>query len=282
MRKPLQALFCLGSLVALSAPVAAEAGTSQSAEDGCRVVAAKPYVDQQGMIRAAAARIGCADGALLRVRLREARRGRDHTRKSASARLSNGRVVASSRCSELPRRYYVLALDYRGHRERSAVVQLTCAPTAPQSSGTPTAPSGGTPSVPPPGGGEAVGTAVEREVVRLTNAARAQNGCRPLVHDPRLRAAAFGHSADMAARNYFDHTSPDGRSPGDRVKAAGFSPVTAWGENIAKGQPTAAAVMRAWLNSPGHKANIVNCAYTRIGVGQAARGPVWTQVFARK
>ncbi|GAA3306509.1 CAP domain-containing protein [Nonomuraea dietziae] len=92
---------------------------------------------------------------------------------------------------------------------------------------------------------------MEEEVVKLTNEARATSGCKPLTHDPKLHAAAEGHSADMAAKGYFDHTSPDGRNPGDRIKASGFSPISAWGENIAKGQRTAADVVRGWHEQPG-------------------------------
>lgn len=154
--------------------------------------------------------------------------------------------------------------------------------TTPVPSVTDPAPSVSTPT--PPTGGSAVGTAAEEEVVRLTNEARRRNGCGPLVHDPQLRAAALGHSQDMAARNYFSHTSPEGRDPGDRIRAAGFSPISTWGENIALGHPTAAAVVQAWLDSPGHRANILNCRFTHIGVGQApsARGFYWTQNFAAR
>ncbi|MEV0585612.1 CAP domain-containing protein [Nonomuraea sp. NPDC050310] len=269
----------------MSTPIAAAEATTARPAAECRVSAAQPYVDQKGLLRAAAVRSGCDDTSVLRVRIREARRGPDRTLKSASTRLDNGTIAATLRCSDTPRSYYVLALDYRGHRAQSSVVRLACAPT-----GTPTTPPTNTPTTPPPtGGGDnggggtpGVGSAVEEEVVRLTNAARAGNGCKTaLTHDAKLHAAAVAHSADMAAANYFDHTSKDGRSPGDRIKAAGFSPISAWGENIAKGQATAAAVVDAWLKSPGHRANIMNCAYTHIGVGHIAKGPLWTQVFAK-
>ncbi|NRQ38529.1 CAP domain-containing protein, partial [Nonomuraea sp. NN258] len=140
------------------------------------------------------------------------------------------------------------------------------------------------PSTPPPSGGT-VGTAEENEVVRLTNAERAKGGCRPLQHDPRLRAAAFGHSSDMARQNYFSHTSKDGRSFMDRIRAAGFTGGTGWAENIAMGQRTPASVVTSWMNSSGHRTNIMNCKYTLIGVGAAknAQGQIyWTQVFAAK
>ncbi|MEV0380919.1 CAP domain-containing protein [Nonomuraea sp. NPDC050643] len=121
--------------------------------------------------------------------------------------------------------------------------------------------------------------------MRLTNAERAKGGCQPLKHDPQLRAAAFGHSSDMAAKNYFSHTSQDGRSFMDRIRAAGFTGGSGWAENIAMGQPTPAAVVTAWMNSSGHKANIMNCKYNLIGVGAAknSKGQIyWTQNFAAK
>ena len=94
---------------------------------------------------------------------------------------------------------------------------------------------------------------------------------------------ARAHSADMATKGYFDHTSPDGRSPFDRMRAAGYRG-NLMGENIAAGQRTAAAVETAWMNSPGHRANILNCGYKVIGIGVATRssspyGIYWTQDF---
>jgi uncharacterized protein YkwD len=81
----------------------------------------------------------------------------------------------------------------------------------------------------------------------------------------------------MAANDYFDHTSPDGTTPQDRAEAEGFtSPV---GENIAVGYPTANDVMAGWMDSEGHRANILNCAYTVIGVGLNEDGWYWTQMF---
>ncbi|MCF6476799.1 CAP domain-containing protein, partial [Nonomuraea sp. MG754425] len=149
----------------------------------------------------------------------------------------------------------------------------------PTSPATPTpTPTGSSPS-------GTVGTAEENEVIRLVNAERAKGGCSAVKHDPQLRAAAYGHSADMAAKNYFSHTSKDGRSFMDRIKAAGFTGGSAWAENIAMGQRTPAQVMQSWMNSSGHKANIMNCRYNLIGVGLAKNSsgtPYWTQDFAAK
>ncbi|MWA03694.1 CAP domain-containing protein [Actinomadura sp. LD22] len=127
---------------------------------------------------------------------------------------------------------------------------------------------------------EAPGAAVPASaVVALTNAERAKAGCRPLRADPRLAAAARAHSADMAAHGYFDHDSLDGDSPWIRMLDAGYPSPGA--ENIAKGYATAAAVVDGWMDSPGHRANILNCGLRAIGVGMAAGpdGPLWTQDF---
>ncbi|MGV9632530.1 CAP domain-containing protein, partial [Streptomyces sp. NPDC003487] len=96
----------------------------------------------------------------------------------------------------------------------------------------------------------------------------------------RLRDAAQAHSDDMAARDYFDHVSPDGTDPGKRITAAGYRWST-YGENIAKGQQTADSVMTSWMNSPGHRANILNCSFKNIGIGihDGSGGPWWTQDF---
>jgi len=123
----------------------------------------------------------------------------------------------------------------------------------------------------------------EGAVLTLVNQERAKvNNCKPLTMDSRLTAAARGHSADMAAKNYFDHTSKDGTPFATRIKNAGYQWSTA-GENIAKGQKDAASVMTSWMNSPGHRANILNCAYKNIGIGlayDARHTPYWTQDFA--
>lgn len=122
---------------------------------------------------------------------------------------------------------------------------------------------------------------VTEEVVALVNTERAEAGCGPVSGDSLLARAASGHSADMVRRDYFSHTSPEGTDPGARITAAGYRWST-YGENIAKGQRTAAAVMDSWMNSDGHRANILNCAFKEIGVGRedSSGGPVWTQNFA--
>ncbi|MFI6122407.1 sigma-70 family RNA polymerase sigma factor [Streptomyces sp. NPDC051064] len=121
---------------------------------------------------------------------------------------------------------------------------------------------------------------VAEEVIALVNSERAKEECAPVSGNSLLTKAASRHSADMVARDYFSHTSPDGTDPGARITAAGYRWST-YGENIAKGQPTAAAVMDSWMNSSGHRANILNCAFKEIGIGRedSSGGPVWTQNF---
>ncbi|WP_340376011.1 CAP domain-containing protein [Streptomyces sp. SS7] len=117
------------------------------------------------------------------------------------------------------------------------------------------------------------------EVLALVNEERAKVGCSALSANSALSELAERFSDDMAARGFFDHTDPDGKTPWDRAEAAGISSLG--GENIARGQADAAAVMEAWMNSPGHKANILNCDFKTLGVGVhfGSGGPWWTQDF---
>lgn len=115
-------------------------------------------------------------------------------------------------------------------------------------------------------------------VVALTNAERAKAGCKPLQVDQRLNKSALGHSSDMARRDYFEHESPEGEDFSDREAEAGFKG-NSGGENIARGQRSAAEVMDDWMHSPGHKRNILDCKFTKIGVGYVSDGHYWTQNF---
>ncbi|GAA3502343.1 hypothetical protein GCM10019016_094510 [Streptomyces prasinosporus] len=103
------------------------------------------------------------------------------------------------------------------------------------------------------------------QVLELVNEERAKAGCSPVAANGALAALATAFSEDMARRGFFDHTDPDGDTPWDRAQAAGVSDLG--GENIARGQADAEAVMRAWMDSPGHKANILNCDFRTLGVG---------------
>ncbi|MFD4481104.1 CAP domain-containing protein [Streptomyces sp. NPDC058471] len=119
----------------------------------------------------------------------------------------------------------------------------------------------------------------EATVLTLVNQERAKVGCSPVSGDSALASLAGDFSSDMAERDFFDHTDPDGATPWDRAEKAGISDLG--GENIARGQANAQSVMDAWMNSPGHRANILNCDYKTLGVGAhfAPGGPWWTQDF---
>ncbi|MGW4073457.1 CAP domain-containing protein [Streptomyces asiaticus] len=119
------------------------------------------------------------------------------------------------------------------------------------------------------------------EVIALTNAERVAARLAPLSPDPRLTAAAQAHSDDMVARDFYSHTGPEGHQPWDRARAAGATH-RGIGENIACGQRSPEEVVRGWMNSPGHRANILKPDFTHIGVGHATgsrAGTYWTQVF---
>lgn len=120
---------------------------------------------------------------------------------------------------------------------------------------------------------------VEAAVADLVSNERAEAGCGTLERDSRLDAAARLHAEDMAVNDYFDHTSQDGRSPTDRAAEQGYDGGV--GENIAAGYPDAASVMEGWMNSEGHRANILNCDYSVIGIGVADRDGTlyWVQNF---
>lgn len=124
-------------------------------------------------------------------------------------------------------------------------------------------------------------TSFENEVVRLVNAEREKNGLKPLTADWQLSRVARYKSEDMQKLGYFSHTSPTYGSPFEMIKSFGISYRTA-GENIAKGYSTPEAVVKAWMNSPGHRANILNASYTHIGVGYVKEGNYWTQMFISK
>lgn len=118
----------------------------------------------------------------------------------------------------------------------------------------------------------------ENEVIRLVNEIRVKNGLNPLISDWELSRVARHKSQDMKDNNYFSHTSPVYGSPFNMMKKFGISYKTA-AENIAKGQKTPQAVVNSWMNSSGHRANILNPSYKKIGVGYVAGGNYWTQMF---
>lgn len=124
-----------------------------------------------------------------------------------------------------------------------------------------------------------------QRVVELTNQERAKAGLPPLALDAALNSSALAHSQDMASHNFFSHTGSNGSTVDQRIRAAGYSPLWAWGENIAAGQPSPEEAVNAWMNSPGHRANILSPHYQHIGVAYVhAPGTTyvhyWTQDFA--
>ncbi|WP_409461981.1 CAP domain-containing protein [Amycolatopsis sp. GA6-003] len=115
------------------------------------------------------------------------------------------------------------------------------------------------------------------QVIALVNDERDKAGCDPVTEEAHLDQAAQGHSDDMSQRGYFSHDTPEGESFADRITAAGYPKPGA--ENIAKGATSADQVMRMWMNSSGHRKNILNCSLTKLGVGVAKDGWYWTQDF---
>lgn len=124
-------------------------------------------------------------------------------------------------------------------------------------------------------------TSYENEVVRLVNEERVKNGLHKLTADWELSRVARYKSQDMKDNNYFSHTSPIYGSPFEMIRNFGISYRSA-GENIAKGQSTPEAVVKAWMNSSGHRKNILNSSFTKIGVGYVSGGNYWTQMFIGK
>jgi uncharacterized protein YkwD len=170
----------------------------------------------------------------------------------------------------------------------SPAASTTGSPTAPSSTASPSTSLGVSPgrkaSPKPSATGTDRITSAENEVLRLVNVERGKAGCTAVHADSRLHKAARDFSALMAAKNFFDHVSPDGSTFVDRIARAGYPRDQAAAENIAYGYLSAAAVMKGWMNSDGHRRNILNCDIKAIGVGLAYRGstPYWTQDFGRQ
>lgn len=123
------------------------------------------------------------------------------------------------------------------------------------------------------------------EVLRLINLEREKSDCTPLVLDSTLSAISTAHSRDMAEHRNLDHSGSDGRSPMQRTVDGGYS-YRVMAENVAAGQRTAAEVVSAWVHSPAHHANIVNCSLQEMGIGwyrdpgDGSGEMYWTQLFA--
>lgn len=127
-------------------------------------------------------------------------------------------------------------------------------------------------------------TGQENEVIRLVNVERDKAGCGSVTLNTKLRTAIRLHVQELGRHDglYISHVSDDGRTFVDRAKAQGYD--TPGGENVARGQRDAADVMESWMNSDGHRANILNCSFKAIGAG-AVKGVdgtiVWGQIFGR-
>ncbi|MBW6506206.1 MAG: CAP domain-containing protein [Rhodobacteraceae bacterium] len=126
-------------------------------------------------------------------------------------------------------------------------------------------------------------SAVTNEILAAVNTERAREGRAPLARDSRLDAAAQGHACDMATKGFFDHRGSSGSSVGNRVRAAGLRSCTT-AENIAYGWRETGRVMAEWMQSSGHRANILRGSVNAIGIGyvpaSGGAGPWWVQVFA--
>jgi uncharacterized protein YkwD len=134
----------------------------------------------------------------------------------------------------------------------------------------------------------ATSSTIAARALAQTNTYRAQSGCPPLRENAQLDQAALQHSQDMALNGYFDHTSPSGQTPWDRIHTAGYQ-YSAAAENIAAGYSTPEAVIDAFFNetppNDGHRRNLLNCSLRDVGFGFAYRGgspygSYWTQDFA--
>ena len=165
-----------------------------------------------------------------------------------------------------------LAKKTKGKKAAAAAPQKSTAAQKPTASKTPSAsPSASKKSAAPASGATA-------RVVELVNDERSKAGCKPLTVNAKLTKAAQAHSKDMADHRNMSHTGSNGSSPDDRIKAAGYD-WNSYGENVAYGYSTPESVMKGWMDSPGHKRNILDCSYKEIGVGLAQPGDYWTQDF---
>ena len=129
---------------------------------------------------------------------------------------------------------------------------------------------------------EAAPRGPEADVLAMINAARVQHGCKPLRVEARLSEAAERQSRGMAERHYFSHNAPDGSTPGKRVKDTGYA-YQMVGENIEINSEDPEAVVSTWMNSPGHRQNILMCAFKETGIAMYQTDDAeayWTQVFA--
>jgi uncharacterized protein YkwD len=155
-----------------------------------------------------------------------------------------------------------------GHQARHAFALLLClaAGSAAPAIDARTLTAAPAPIIRGPSAGTAVGRAETQDLVARINRHRRAIGCRALAWDERLARVAQRHSEDMARRGYFSHVDPGGRDPFDRMRGAGIR-FRAAAENLAMGQRTGEETFDGWMGSRGHRKNLEECVYTRIGIG---------------
>ncbi len=173
--------------------------------------------------------------------------------KKATTRMKGAKQTA--------RRATDRAAELRAGATRSASNQRNFVAAEPSSPGTP-----------------ATSDANRVSVLDLANRARSAAGCGALSYNAQLERAAQGHAEDMQRYNYMSHVSHDGRTFDQRIRAAGFEGGRI-GENVGAGFTTPSAVVDAWMHSPAHRANILDCRFTYLGVGYALNGGYWVQNF---
>jgi uncharacterized protein YkwD len=174
---------------------------------------------------------------------------------AATGSPSAGRIAGAAVVKGKPKKPKKAKATAKPTRTSSSAPSTSTAPATTKPAAAPTT------KAPAPSGGFA------EQVLALANTARKDNGCNtPLKLNTKLNTAAQRHSDDMVAKNFFSHTGSDGSDPFQRMTDAGYK----WSgaaENIAAGGTTAAGAMDQWMNSPGHKANILNCGLVDLGVG---------------
>jgi uncharacterized protein YkwD len=148
----------------------------------------------------------------------------------------------------------------------------------------PPAPVPQPPPTPQPAPPQVAPVTFEQRVADLINVERTTRGLSALAFDEKLILAARAHSQDMADKKFFSHTGSDGSDPGDRIAAQGYA-WTTYGENIAAGYTTPENVVKGWMDSPGHRDNILNSDMTELGVGYIVKSGspftyYWTNVLA--
>jgi len=193
---------------------------------------------------------------------------------------SAGAAGVSCRSASAYSVWKLVARCQAGLQQSCAAVPQTAAQT-----GTQTAVQTGTQEAAQTGAGSAAaspaGSAASgyaAQVVQLVNAIRQQYGLSALTENTALSAVAQAKAQDMRDNHYFSHTSPTYGTPFEMMTSFGIRYQTA-GENIAMGYSSPQAVVDAWMNSAGHRANILSASYTQIGVGYTADGGYWSQMF---